>query len=399
MLTLLFKVLFWIAAAVVVYSQLGYVVVLWLLTGLVGRMRKRFDSRRGDDASLPTVTLIVPAYNEEVVLEAKLQNSLEIDYPRDRLEILVASDGSRDRTNEIAARFADRGVRLLAFEENRGKASAMNDAVQQARGELLCLCDANVMFRPDALRILVDTLADPEVGAATGDVRLLSGDSEFGEGESLYYRIERRIQEFESALGSTMGVDGGMYLIRRELYRQLPRDTVLDDFKTSMNVVKAGKRLIYEPAAIAIENGTPLSSDEFRRRVRVAAGAAQSVKRGDFPLPWQAFNFFAWISHKLFRWTGPFWLVTLLVATLALWNEGWIYRVALGCQILVYGLALVAWFWPALRTSRVAGVAFYFTLSHLAIAWGTFKGLFLMQSGTWKRTARTPIAGSQSDPR
>jgi cellulose synthase/poly-beta-1,6-N-acetylglucosamine synthase-like glycosyltransferase len=252
------------------------------------------------------------------------------------------------------------------------------------------------MFRPEALRILVETLRDPAVGAATGDVRLLSADSEFGEGESLYYRIERRIQEYESALGSTMGVDGGMYVIRKELYRPLPRDTVLDDFKTSMNVVKANRRLIYEPSAVAIENGTPLSSDEFRRRVRVAAGAAQSVKRGDFPPPWHLFNFFAWFSHKFLRWTGPIWLVVLLVTTVALWNEGWIYRIALGCQLLVYGLTLIAWIWPALRTSRIAGVAFYFTLSHLAIAWGTIKGLFLMQKGTWKRTARTPISGNGS---
>ncbi|RPI75882.1 MAG: glycosyltransferase family 2 protein, partial [Planctomycetaceae bacterium] len=372
-----------------------YVVVLWLLSGLV-RGRGTPPSQPGQTESLPLVTLIVPAFNEEVVLEAKLKNSLEIDYPRERLEILVASDGSRDQTNEIASRFADQGVRLLAFEENRGKASAMNDAVREARGELLCLCDANVMFRPDALRILVEKLRDPAVGAATGDVRLLSADSEFGEGESLYYRIERRIQEYESALGSTMGVDGGMYVIRKELYRALPRDTVLDDFKTSMNVVKANRRLIYEPSAVAIENGTPLSSDEFRRRVRVAAGAAQSVKRGDFPPPWHPFNFFAWFSHKFLRWTGPIWLVVLLATTIALWNEGWIYRVALGCQLLVYGLTLIAWVWPALRTSRVAGVAFYFTLSHLAIAWGTIKGLFLMQSGTWKRTARTPIPGSGS---
>lgn len=393
MLTSFFAVLFWISAMAIVYAQVGYPLLMRVLASLFGTRKKPVELTTDQ---LPSVSLIIPAYNEEVVLEAKLKNSLEIDYPRDRLEILVASDGSKDATNTIARGFENQGIRLLDFQQNRGKASAMNDTVSQASGDVLCLCDANVMFKPEALRILVNCLADDSVGAATGDVRLLSDDSEFGDGESLYYRLERRLQIDESLLGSTIGVDGGMYVMRKNLYRPLPPDTVIDDFKTSINVIKSKKRLIYEPAAVAIENGTPKSSDEFRRRIRVAAGAAQSLKRGDFPPPWQPWDFFAWVSHKFLRWTGPLWLCSLAISSAWLWNAGWIFQLAIGCQVLVYLLSLLAWKVPALQNQKFCKIAFYFTLSQIAIGWGLIKGAFLTQSGAWKRTARTAIPSTKN---
>ena len=382
-------VVFWLSTAMIVYAQLGYP----LLMRFWARLRpERPRPAPCPDDELPRVSLIIPAYNEEVVLRDKLENSLKIDYPTDRLEILVASDGSRDRTVEIARDFAGSQLLLIDNQVNRGKATVLNEAVLRATGEVLCLCDANVMFRSDALRTLIRWLREPQVGAVTGDVRLQCGDLDFAEGESFYYRLERQLQCDETSLGSTMGVDGGMYVIRRELFQPIPTDTVLDDFLISMNVIRAGRQIIYDPEAIALENGTPKSSVEFRRRVRVAAGVSQTLKRGQFPSVLHPGDFFRWVSHKLVRWLGPLAFIALAVTSLGLWNSGWIYRLAVIIQVLFYLLALCGWLVPGALSFRPVNIAFYFVLSHIALGIGLLKGTFFRLSGRWKRTDRSPIS-------
>jgi cellulose synthase/poly-beta-1,6-N-acetylglucosamine synthase-like glycosyltransferase len=371
---------FWTSLALVGYAQAGYP----LLALLASRRR----GQRRDADFVPSVTLIVPAYNEEKVLAAKLDNCLAIDYPSDRIEIVVASDGSSDATCEIARRYADRGVRLLAFPRRRGKASVLNDAVAAAAGDVLCLCDANVMFRPDALGRLVGWLADERIGAACGDVRLASDESDFGKGEGLYYQIERGIQVGESRIGSIMGVDGGMYVVRKELYRTLPPDTILDDFVISIDVVRVGRRVLYDPEAIATENGTPSSRQEFRRRVRVAAGAVQSLKRGNFPPPWMPVEFWQFLSHKLLRWLGPIALAAALAANVALCTTSAFYAWLLGLQAACWLAALAGAVSTRFRATRLGGVVFYFALSQAAIGVGLVKGVFNRQKVTWTKADR-----------
>lgn len=374
---------FWISIAAMFYVHAGY----WLLLRIIpGRRRNRVE------VTLPHVSLIIPAYNEAQCLAAKLRNVLdEIDYPRDCLEIIVASDGSSDATVAIARSFEARGVRVLDFDQRRGKASVLNDAVAAASNDVLCLCDANVFFDRQALRRLVGRLADPDVGAATADVRLASEDSNFGRGESIYYRLERSVQSDESRIGTTICVDGGMYVLRRELYRKLRADTVLDDFVTSMNVIRAGKQVVYEPDAVAHEDGLPLARQEFMRRIRVSAGAVQAVKRGDFPPPWRAITFWQFLSHKLLRWAGPIWLILILVSSLALWREGPLFQAVLAGQLLFYALAVAGTCSVRFRDTTLGGGAFYFAMSHLAMAIGTVKGLFNLQHAAWKRTQRSHL--------
>jgi biofilm PGA synthesis N-glycosyltransferase PgaC len=386
-------VVFWLSATMIAYAQFGYALIMRLCAALVPR---RMRPLAWPESDLPRVSLIIPAFNEQVVLRAKLENSLQIDYPKEKLEIIVASDGSRDRTVEIAREFQGAGVALIDNPVNRGKATVVNEAVEKAVGEVLCLCDANVMFQRDALRTLVDWLREPQVGAVTGDVRLQSADSEFGEGESFYYWLERQLQRDETSLGSTMGVDGGMYVIRRDLFRLIPPETVLDDFLISMNVIRAGRQIVYEPEAIAIENATPRWTDEFRRRVRVGAGVAQTLKKGQFPSPLQIGDFYRWISHKFVRWLGPFSMVAFAISSLALWNHGWIYRLAVVAQVLLYLLALYGLLAPRSLRFGAVNVAFYFVMSHVALAVGLVKGAFFRLSGRWQRTDRTPIS-SQCD--
>lgn len=380
-------ILFWVSVAVLVYAQVGYP-LLARLAALCVRRRTPVPS-----GAKPRVSVIIPAYNEQRCLRAKLENTQDLEYPSDRLEIVVASDGSTDATVDIARSFEPR-IRLLEFPARRGKASVLNDAARVATGEVLCLCDANVMFHPDALAKLVARLQDPRVGAASGDVQLISDESDFGEGEKLYYRIERRLQLDESKLGSMMGVDGGMYVVRRELFQTLPHDTILDDFVTTMRVIQQGKRVVYEPTAVATENGTPTAREEFQRRVRVSAGAAQVVKRGECPPLSRPVELWQLLSHKLVRWSGPLFLVTLLISSLCLLKAGRVYQIALAAQVLAYGLALASAFSLKLRKTGPGGVAFYFAMSHVAMGFGLSKGFLNLQDVAWTRTARS-VAGHE----
>lgn len=384
------KIIFYGTALMLAYTQVGYLIITTCLAPFV---RRRTPESSG---SWQQVTLIIPAHNEEAVLQSKLENALSIDYPQDCLEIIVASDGSSDRTIEIADKFKNDGVRLLDFRQRRGKASILNDAVAAARGNLLCLCDTNVMFHPDALKKMAARLEDPTVGAVSGDVRLASDESNFGDGEALYYRVERAVQAGESRVGSMMGVDGGMYVIRKELFQPLAPETILDDFVTTMNVIRQGFRVVYEPEAIATENGTPTATLEFNRRVRVTSGAMQVLKRGQWPPLNRPVELWQFVSHKLLRWIEPIVLVVLFATNAVLWDSGIVYQVTFVCQILFYFLAAAGTLSVRFRETRIGGISFYFVMSHVAISLGIVKGLLNRQPVTWARTERTPATTETS---
>ncbi len=367
---------------------LGYVYVLFpLLVGMIGSHTKRqTDGSLSDD--LPKVSLIIPAYNEEAVIEAKLHNALELDYPADRLEIIAACDGAEDSTAEIARQFQADRLQTIVFAQRRGKASVINDATKKSTGEILLFCDANVMFAPDALRRMMEHLQDASVGAVSGDVRLRSEDSSFGLAESLYYYLERRIHSGESRLGAMMGVDGGMYLIRRELFQPIAPDTILDDFTISMGVLRARLQILYEPQAIAHENATESATSEFKRRVRIGAGAAQVLTRGLYPLWSQPIQWWLFVSHKLLRWVSPLLLLPLLVLLGYLSVHDSRYGVPLVGAMVILSLAMIGAISPALRQRWIVSVPFYFVMSQLAMGYGLLKGMLIRQNAIWERTDR-----------
>lgn len=382
----------WLWCLIFAAAMLLYVQVIYPAICALAGLRPVRRAWKWDD--LPTVSLIVPAYNEESVLAQKLENALAIDYPAERLEVIVASDGSDDGTNAIARNYEAKGIRFLDFSQRRGKASVINDSVAAARGEIVCLCDANVMFGPKALMLLVNRLADPRMGAVTGEVRLASSQSSFGAGERLYYYIERSIQLGESRIGSLMGVDGGMYVVRKSLFRPLPRDTILDDFVVAMHVLRQGYRVAYEPQAIATENGTPLARQEFRRRVRVTAGAVQSISRRAWPGWQRPIECWQYLSHKAARWLMPFWLMLFFAgsAVLAVNSRG--FQVLLAVELLACCAAVLAATIPAVRRFWPVAVVFYFALSQAAMLVGFAKGICGRQRVTWTPTAR--LSASQT---
>jgi cellulose synthase/poly-beta-1,6-N-acetylglucosamine synthase-like glycosyltransferase len=251
-----------------------------------------------DEALRPSVTLLIAAFNEEAVLRQKLENSLALDYPRERLRILVASDGSTDATEAIAREFSRSRVELLALSPNRGKVTALNKAMQGIESGIVLLSDANVRYLPDAVRKLVRHFADPAVGAVSGKVMLVNDRVSYSAAEDQYYSVEHFIQRVEGETGSMIGSDGAMYAIRRELYPFPPADTILDDVVRSNGVIRQGRRLQHDSEAVGYERNEQELKQEFRRKVRIIAGGSQCLLRGDgWPPATDRLNCLKFISH------------------------------------------------------------------------------------------------------
>jgi cellulose synthase/poly-beta-1,6-N-acetylglucosamine synthase-like glycosyltransferase len=373
-------VVFWSCTAVLGYVYAGYPALLATLQHFSRRAVRRAPIE-------PRVSVLIAANDEEAVIEAKLQNTLALDYPADRLEIVVASDGSVDATNGIVRRFAPR-VRLLDFAPRRGKIATINDAMSVITSEVVVFSDANTFLAPDAVRALVRNFADPQVGAVSGDVVLVGDRAALGPSEDLYYRYERWVQRAESQIGSMIGADGALYAIRRELFVPPPADTILDDMAIPMAIVKAGRRVIFEPAARALEKGSETASEEFARKARVIAGAMQFLGRRDSAIsiatPQVIFSF---VSHKVLRWLSPAFAGCAVVSSLVLVDSGPAYTTAVAAQATLVALGLAGCV-PALRRRGPVAIAHYFCLIQAAAAVGFVRGLARRQSVLWRRFER-----------
>ena len=331
--------IFWIAAALVAYSYLGYPAWLWL--------RSRWSPRpvRRSSAEL-AVSAVMVVRNEEAVIARKLENLLTLDYPEENLNIVVVSDGSADRTNEILTNFSGDArlrnrVRIVLKPEAQGKAAGLNDAIKLATGEVLLFTDARQPIDSGALRLLIENFADPEVGVASGELMLGDPNSgEVGEGMGLYWQIEKAIRELESASGSVVGATGAIYCARRNLIQPLPEGTILDDVLLPMQIVRQGYRVIFDSRAHAWDLPYLGKGREFPRKVRTLSGNYQLLQLAPWLLSSQNGIRFEFISHKLSRLASPFALLALLVASMVLSRP--FYRLALLAQLVFYALSLAA---------------------------------------------------------
>lgn len=290
-------ILFWGAGAILLYTYALYPIAVALLA----RVRPR-PTRQGEIT--PHVTVLIAACNEERDIARKIENTLALDYPTDRFDLLIVTDGSTDRTAEIVASYAaiNPHVRLLHQPERRGKAAALRRAWESIAAEAVLFTDANCTLPPDALWAMARHLADPSVGGVSGAKRFAKGGSATGQGEGLYWRYEAFLKRCDGAVGSVMGVPGEVWLVRREAYTPPEEDALLDDFIASMRMVAAGWRIVYEPRALAEEPPSPSLGAEWERRVRNAAGGWQAVFR--LKEVWHARPFILWqyVSHRVLRW-------------------------------------------------------------------------------------------------
>ena len=329
------KWVFWIAVTVIGYSYLGYPAWLWL--------RSRWSPqpvRRG--VVEPEVSALLVARNEGAAIAGKIENLLALDYPPEKLEVVVVSDGSTDDTASRLARFADHPrVRTLLKPLSQGKAAGLNDAMKLARGEVALFTDARQKIEGGALRQLVENFADPAVGCASGELML--GDPEGGEagtGMGLYWRIEKKIRELESACGSVPGATGAIYCARRALLEPLPEGTILDDVLLPMQVAKKGSRVVFDSRARAWDAPDLGESREFWRKVRTLSGNYQLLQLAPWLLTSKNPIRLEFLSHKLLRLAVPFALLAVLLASLFLSQP--FYRAALVVQMAFYGLSLAA---------------------------------------------------------
>jgi len=378
------EIFLWSLVLLVAYVFFGYPALLILLS------RGTEKDPEYEELDAPRVTLLISAFNEEHCIAAKIDNSLQLDYPQDLFEIIVISDASDDRTDDIVRGYRDRGVQLLRMEERGGKTLGLNAAVEKARGEVIVFSDANAMYREDAIRALVAPYADDEIGAVIGESTYGESASDSGRSESLYWRYETAIKRYESALGSVIGGDGAIYSVRKELYRPMPADA-LSDFINPLQVVEQGKRCVYESRAISVEEVAGSFSKEFQRKVRIVNRGWRAVLSMKHLLNPARYGLFAWelVSHKLLRWLVPVFLVGIFVATLFLLDHGWIYPLLLVVQLGFYGLALTgAVVGKRHELSTILYVPYYFCLVNLASARGIIEAYSGATYTTWS-TART----------
>lgn len=381
------EVIFAVAAFLIVYAWTIYPLLIWIASRLFGSKELRPDV---PDQALATLTLLIVAHNEEEMIEARLQNAVALDYPSDKLQVVVASDGSSDRTVAIAQSFADRGVRVLDYRSNRGKSATINAAWQELTSDLVLLSDANTFTERDAPRKMARWFSLPDVGAVCG--RLMLIDAATGSNvDGAYWKFETFLKKCEARLGALLGANGAIYAIRREAFVEIPPETIVDDFVIPLLAkLRSDCRLIYESEAVAHEETPPGIRDEFRRRVRIGAGGFQSLGvLWPFLSPrygWLAFSFW---SHKMLRWFCPFFMLAAFGTNLLLLDSpGYVGTMA--GQLTFY---LLAWLGGKLplggRLGRLVRLTTMFSSMNAAVFVGFFRLLSGRQRGVWTRTARS----------
>lgn len=365
--------LFWFSVFMVVYPYLVYPLVLWALA--LWRRPRRYD----DPDLWPEATLVVCAYNEADVIGDKLENSLALDYPAGKLDVLVVSDCSDDGTDEIVAAFADRGVRLHRVANRGGKTLAQNEAVALTEGGFLVFSDANSMYNPGALKALMRPFTDTRVGCVCGELHYTNpNEAGAAKGEGAYWRYEQTLKRGESRLSSLVGANGSIYAMRRELFDELEAD-IISDFVMPIRVWRKGYKVVYAPEAAAYESSGESFADEFRRRTRIIARSIYGLWTEAGALNPLRHGFFAFqlLSHKLMRWLAPlFLLVTLVTSGLLAARQpyGWAFAV----QGVFYGLALLGNLAPG-SLGRLG--LFYIPAYFCAINLGALIGLWRFVSG------------------
>jgi cellulose synthase/poly-beta-1,6-N-acetylglucosamine synthase-like glycosyltransferase len=384
-------VVFWISLAVCAYVYFGYPALLWLVA--------RFRTRPVREAEVfPSATFVIAAFNEEGNIARKIENTLSLDYPADKIEVLVVSNGSTDRTESIVAGWSDRRVRLIALPKP-GKMEALNEGASAARGDVLVFTDADFFLDSHSLREIARKFADPDVGGVCGARRPFVRDA--GEntaaGEGMYHRWDRWQKIQESRIGSVFAADGLLYAIRRELFVPVALTSQADDIAISTAVVFQGKRLLFEPKATAWEEATIEAPEEFRRKIRVTNHSVRALLAVGSRLFTSGFYSLELLSHKLVRHFIPFFLIPLFVSNLLIAPLSWFYVVTLSGQIAFYALAVAGAVArkSAIGRMKILTVPYFFSFVNAAAFLGILSIFRGRETHAWStRTALTPTGST-----
>jgi cellulose synthase/poly-beta-1,6-N-acetylglucosamine synthase-like glycosyltransferase len=377
------EVVFWGSAGLVVFAYGGYSLVIFLLSVVRNRRVRRADIE-------PMVTMIITAYNEEKDIGRKLDQTLALDYPRERMEIIVASDGSTDRTDEIVGGYAAHGIRLVRVEGRLGKTGTQNEAVRHAKGEIVVFSDATTRYDPRAIRKLVRNYADPEVGAVSGRYEYVSATgASMGLGTILFWKYENLIKTLQTRISTITGCCGCIYSVRRSLFVPLPRE-IISDLCEPLAILSNGHRIVFEPEAVAYEETTEKAREEFSMRVRVISRGMHGLlymRRllNPFRFPFVTFQL---LSHKILRWMVPVLLLLMFVANIFLLGEP-VYNITFALAVLLLAVAGVVALVERHRSlPSVLGVPLYFLTVNAASLAAMYRVAKGVRATTWETVRR-----------
>ncbi len=394
MLTL--KILFWATLLIVFYTYIGYGILLYIIIRLKRLLKGApLQQAMPADEDLPTMTLMICAYNEEDVVKEKMENTLALDYPKDKFRIMWVTDGSNDHTNELLKAYPE--VDIVFSPERKGKTAALKHGLRELKTRYVTFTDANTMINSGALREIARLFSNPTVGCVSGEKRVAArkAGEMAAEGEGLYWRYESTLKRWDSELYSAMGAAGELYAIDPKLCREVPDEALLDDFMLSMYVVQAGKRIAYTPEAFAREYGSANIYEESKRKRRIAAGGLQSIwwLRSMLNPLHQPLVTFQYVSHRVLRWSiTPIAMVLLLLANIALvaMGAGTFYTVMLILQAIFYLMALAGWLQNRIGyKNKLLNTAYYFVFMNFNV----FRGMAYLKShgksGAWEKAKRS----------
>lgn len=391
----LLAILFWLSGLALFWTYFGYPALMAVRARLMPRRIVR------DDSLTPPLTVLIPAYNEADVIRRKLENTVALDYPQDKLQILVIDDGSTDGTPDIVREFAPRGVTLLQQPKRGGKMGGVNRGFENATGDIVVLSDASPDYDKDALRLLARNFADEKVGVVVGALRVWDAGNAVAKPAGMYWKYESALRKWESSTGSTVAVHGNMFAVRRPLYKPLRQHTINDEFSIAMEVMRQGYRVVYEPKAISYDLASANMGDEFKRRARINAGRFQALfSAGYLNAPSLELRF-RLFSHKLLRPLTPVFMLIALVTNILIVLLGlfgdvtgfltpplWFWVLALFGQIGFYALAYMGYqAEKAGKPSKLLSVPYFFVSSNLAALVGLWRWLRNAQAVTWQKRA------------
>lgn len=356
------EIIFFLFLFIIFYVYFGYPLIILLIAAInkkTVQINENFE---------PTVSLIIAAYNEEDIIEEKLKNSLSLDYPKDKLEIVVFSDASTDRTNELVNRYQDKGIILIQLSERKGKTAGQNLAVNHAKGEIIIFSDANAVYRKEAIRKIVRNFSDRSVGCVCGELVYYNEDkSLIGDAENVYWDYEKFIKRQENQAASILGANGSIYAVRKKLFVPLPED-MISDFIEPFKIIEQDYRVIYEPEALSFEQSTTNFNEEYRRKKRIINRSFYSLlyyKTFLNPIKYPLLSF-QLISHKLLRWLIPIYLPIIFIVNLFLLNSLF-FQITIGLQIIFYAIAILGYLLEKKQWHNVLFYTpFYYCLVNIA---------------------------------
>lgn len=385
-------VIFWISLFIIFYAFIGYGILLFILI----KLKRRLTGKPvvPDTLNLPTCTLIVAAYNEEIFIDQKIKNSLELIYPENKLALIFITDGSTDNTATIVSQYPQ--ITHMHSAERMGKMAAVHRAVATVNTGVIVFTDANTFLNTEALVNICRHYANPKVGAVAGEKRVhITETADATAGEGFYWKYESKLKKWDSELYSVVGAAGELFSVRTVLYQPVPSNAIIDDFMISMLIAKKGYKIVYEPDAYALETASQDVKEELKRKVRIAAGGIQSIiwlksLLNPFKLPILSFQY---ISHRVLRWTVvPFLMVLALVLNSLIVYNGTgslIYQLLLLAQLLFYGMALLGWLLEARQIKvKIFFIPYYFCMMNYAVIRGIFRFAMGKQSAIWDKAKR-----------